>query len=197
MRRVKHTSGLSFYEESSKVNLEIVRRVAIWTAITTGAILLGILFTVYLGFRCRMSGDAMLPEIADGQQVLVSKLAYTMSTPTAGDVVAYYPGGNEDTYPVVSRVVAVSGQKVQIVEGRLLVNGIPYSDDPIYSDIAYAGIAEQTVTLDKDEYFLLGDNTAHSEDSRSAGIGAIAESYIIGKVWFALPYGGGSMGTVN
>lgn len=197
MRRVRHTSGLSFYEETSSANLDIIRRIVTWVLITAGAIGLGVAFTLYLGFRCAVSGDAMTPILADGQQVLVNKVSYRVTSPKAGDVIAYYPGGNEDTYPMVSRIVAVGKQTVQILDGRLLVNGTPYSDDPIYSDITYAGIAEQIVTLDEDEVFLLGDNTAASEDSRSAGIGAVRESDIIGQVWFALPGGGGSMGTVD
>lgn len=197
MRRVRHTSGLSFYEETSQVNLDIIWRIVTWVLITAAAVGLGVAFTLFLGFRCTVSGNAMSGVLEDGQQVLVSKVSFNLASPRAGDVIAYYPGGNEDTSPEVSRIVAIPKQTVQILDGRLLVNGIPYSDDPIYSGIAYAGIAEQVVTLGEDEYFVLGDNPAESEDSRSAGIGAIRETDIIGKVWFALPGGGGTIGTIQ
>lgn len=197
MRRVRHTAGLSFYEETSQVNLDIIRNIVVWVVITAVAVFLGVVFTLYFGMRVTVSGNGMSPTLADRQQVLVSKLAYGMAAPHAGDVIAYYPGGNEDTAPVVSRIVATSGQTVQILEGRLLVDGIPYSNDPVYSEISYTGIAEQIVRLGEDECFLLGDNPAESEDSRSAGIGAVRESDIIGRVWFALPGGGGPIGTVD
>lgn len=194
MRRVSHTSGLSFYEESSQNNLDMIRRILVWIAITASAVFLGVLFTLFLGFRVTMSTGAMSPGIEENQQVLINRLTYRMMSPAAGDVVAYYPGGNQDTYPSISRVIATAGQTVQVADGRLLVNGIPYSNDPIYSDITYAGIAEQIVTLGEDECFVLGDNTAASEDSRSPGIGAIKENAIIGRVWLRLPHIGSKTG---
>ena len=60
-----------------------------------------------------------------------------------------------------------------------------------------AGNASNAIKLGDDEYFVLGDNRNSSEDSRSANIGAVKLSAIIGKVWYS--YGGdeGSSGFVK
>ena len=50
--------------------------------------------------------------------------------------------------------------------------------------MAEAGIAENPLLLGADEYFVLGDNRNSSEDSRSANIGPVRSSDILGRVWF-------------
>ena len=50
------------------------------------------------------------------------------------------------------------------------------------------GIAANGITLGNKEYFVLGDRRNTSEDSRSAGVGAVQADAIIGKAWFV--YGG-------
>ena len=50
--------------------------------------------------------------------------------------------------------------------------------------IASAGIAENEIKLGKDEYFVLGDNCNNSEDSRSANVGPVLRSTIVGEAWF-------------
>ena len=56
-------------------------------------------------------------------------------------------------------------------------------DFPLISD---PGVAEEPVRLGTDEYFVLGDNTNESEDSRFADIGNVSKEFIIGKAWYVL-----------
>ena len=46
-----------------------------------------------------------------------------------------------------------------------------------------AGIAEEPITLDEDEYFVLGDNRNHSSDSRDPSVGVLTREDLIGKAW--------------
>ena len=52
--------------------------------------------------------------------------------------------------------------------------------------MSLAGLAENPVVLDEDEYFLLGDNRDSSEDSRFVKIGNVKRKQIRGKVWLRL-----------
>ena len=101
----------------------------------------------------------------------------------AGDVIVFLPNGNENAHYYVKRVVAVPGQTVLIEDGVLYVDGEAYGDESM-DLIASPGIAENEVVLGADEYFVLGDNCNNSEDSRSANIGPVHKSTIIGKAWF-------------
>ena len=75
----------------------------------------------------------------------------------------------------------IPGEKVQIKNGRIYVNGKKtkaYSSQKILS----AGLASEEITLKSEQYFVVGDNYNNSEDSRSASVGNIKRSNIVGKV---------------
>lgn len=139
----------------------------------------------------------MEPGLISGQNVLVNRLSYRISSPKRGDVIAFYPGGNTDAHPYFKRVVAVPGDVVQILDGELMVNGVPDPDSDEYDKMEDAGIVEDPLTLGAGEYFVLGDNRNNSEDSRSAGIGAVKEATIIGRAWLSLPQGDQGLGIIR
>ena len=63
--------------------------------------------------------------------------------------------------------------------------------------IASAGIAETEIKLGKDEYFVLGDNCNNSEDSRSANVGPVLRSTIVGEAWFHFGNGTDGWGLIH
>ena len=88
---------------------------------------------------------------------------------------------------MIRRIVAIPGETVQVRDGIFLINGTPRPGDEEFLYITDEGTIASPLLLDENEYFVLGDNTNSSEDSRSASIGTVLPSYMIGKVWLALP----------
>lgn len=126
-------------------------------------------------------GSSMSPAVGEGRYVLVSTWSYWNSDPQVGDVVAFaYPGN--PALADLKRVVAVPGSTIEIR------NGLVYVDDELISQ-PYAnsspGDADQSLSkrrVPAHSYFVMGDNSERSEDSRDYGV--IARSTIIGKqVW--------------
>ena len=68
----------------------------------------------------------------------------------------------------------------------IYIDGQVYQEDEDLPQITNPGLAEDGVSLDNDEYFVLGDNRNNSEDSRFAEVQNINEKYIKGKVWFCI-----------
>ena len=66
---------------------------------------------------------SMEPTLENGQQIFIDRFLYVLSSPKAGDVVAFLPNGNENSHYYVKRVVAGPGDKVRIADGTLYVNG--------------------------------------------------------------------------
>ena len=125
----------------------------------------------------------MEPALSNGQEILINRIVYNFTPPHKGDVVVFKPNGNENAHYYVKRVIGVPGDTIQIKEGVLYLNGEAMED--WFSDrIEDAGVAREEILLAENEYFLMGDNCNNSEDSRSANIGNVNESSIVGKAWF-------------
>ena len=115
----------------------------------------------------------MQPTIADGE-VLVSIKVGEISR---GDIVTV---DMEDSSNLVKRVVAVPGDTLEIKDGDLFING--KVDTSFVSEKGYKYSKNLSVKLNKDEYFVMGDNRDNSLDSRIYG--AFDRKEISGRVIF-------------
>ena len=194
MRR--RNKGLSFYEKKKRINTHILREIFGMMFGTFAAVFLAVVLVYSAGVKTNIIGVSMEPSLYNGQKILINRFIYKLMAPKKDDVIVFLPGGNQNAYYYVKRVVAVPGQKVQIIDGMLYVDGIP-EENEIYDKMEDAGIAENEIVLGADEYFVLGDNRNSSEDSRSGNIGPVGRETIYGKAWFHLSGGGDGMGFVE
>ena len=195
MKRKKR-KGLTFYQKKKKINVSVAKEVGSWIFTVVMAVFLAFMVTYAVGLRTNVVGVSMEPGLTNGQGILVNRLAYLFLSPKQGDVIVFYPNGNRNAHYYVKRVVAVPGQTIQIQNGVLYVNGKPYKEDD-YDLISSPGIAESELHLGSGEYFVIGDNCNSSEDSRSANIGPVSKSMIIGQAWFHLGNGRTGWGLVE
>ncbi|WP_130837934.1 signal peptidase I [Lachnoclostridium sp. Marseille-P6806] len=195
MRR--KNQGLSFYERKRRLNSGIFREILLWIVYTAVAVLLGVVFVICFGFRILVIGQSMEPQLVNEQNVLIDRVMHRLTGIHRGDVIAFYPGGNTGAHPYVKRVVGEPGDVIQIIDGELMVGGVPDVSSGKYDKMEDAGIAAEAIHLQDGEYFVLGDNRNNSEDSRSAGIGAVTESSILGRAWLSLPEGDSGMGRIR
>ena len=75
------------------------------------------------------------------------------------------------------------------MENRIYIDGEKLEEGYVTTDIDDVGIVKEKVKLAGDEYFVLGDNRASSEDSRNADVGNVKREYIYGKAWFVISFG--------
>lgn len=187
--------GLSFYKRKKKISSAQVREVFSWLFGIMTAIFIAVVLNVFLGMTTSVVGVSMEPTLYNGQQIFINSFLYLISSPKAGDVIVFLPNGNENAHYYVKRVMAVPGDRVLISDGILYVNG---EESPwVTEKLIEEGIAANEFTLENGEYFCIGDNPGNSEDSRSANLGPVKETDIIGKVWFRAPYQEESMGFVK
>lgn len=160
----------------------MIREVFSWIFGILAAVFVAAVLDFFFGMTTNVVGVSMEPTLYNGQQIFIDRFFYVLSSPKRGDVVVFLPNGNENSHYYVKRVVAVPGDRLVIRDGTLFVNGIEsewasgYISDP--------GIAENELTLENGEFFCVGDNPGNSEDSRSANIGPVKDTDIIGKAWF-------------
>ena len=151
----------------------------------------------------RVEGSSMEQTLQSGQYLLVNKLVYyrlnveklarvlpfldaeqgavkyLFHPPHRGEVIVFrYP--QDPSRDFVKRVIAVPGDAVEIREGTVYVNGQRVQEP--YVDSA-APTSMRRIVMGPDEYFVMGDNRPHSNDSRA--FGPVSMEYIIGRAWLA------------
>ena len=181
--RVPFKRGLNFKRRRRKVEITTGKSIALWVVQIVIVIAIAFVCVYCLGLKATVIGNSMTDTLKDGDKILVNRFVYALKEPKAGDVIVFYPNGNERSHYYVKRVIAVPGDTVEISDGVVYVNGYAYDEEDT-EVIEYPGLAQDLITVAEDEYFVLGDNRNDSEDSRYANIGNIPKEHIVGKAWF-------------
>ncbi len=142
----------------------------------------------------KIPSGSMRMTLLEGDRIIVNKLRYGpkvpftqwripgFSHPHRGDVVVFiYP---EDPHrDFIKRLIAVGGETVEIREGKIYIDGKVVDDPPIrniyyYNQSTY-GAANKKIKVPEGSYFVLGDNSGSSRDSRFWGF--VPEPNVIGR----------------
>lgn len=151
-------------------------------------IVIGLAYVVtkYGLMQTSMTGESMKETLNNGEEVLINKFAYKISSPERFDVVAYCQNSSEHSYLNIKRIVGLPGEKILIEDGKVYINGEELKEKVNVEPMNTGGIAGEEMFLEKNEYFLLGDNRNNSQDSRFSNVGTVVQDDIIGKVWFRM-----------
>lgn len=188
---------MTFYQKKKRLDPRMFKDILELLVGGAVAVFLAFVIVFSVGMRTSVIGDAMEPALYNGQEILMNRVLYRVSMPRRGDVIVFLPNGNQNSHFYVKRVVGLPGEKLQIRDGSVYIDGLPLAEDERFDKIADPGIAENEMTLSADEFFVLGDNRNSSEDSRSGNIGAVKKEHIIGKAWFRMATEQEAMGMIE
>lgn len=168
--------------ERIRNNNSVLKEIIILLIGTGIAILLAFMITTFMLQKTTMWDESMEPAISQDTKVIANKAAYLIGKPKRNDVVVFKKNGDEHNYYNIKRIIALPGETIQIINGIVYINGDPL-DEKIKADpIVTEGLADEQITLEKGEYFVLGDNRNKSEDSRYSSVGIVSKKEILGKV---------------
>ena len=114
----------------------------------------------------------MKPTINKNDRIIADYSFYKNETPKRGDIVVFrYPKDPKKIW--IKRLIAFGGENIEIKDGTILINGEILNQSNIsiikYSNAGDFGSKGVAALVPEDNYFLLGDNSEQSLDSRYFG----------------------------
>lgn len=173
-------------EAKEKLEDQKVRKVLLWIFEIVVTLVFAAVVAIMMFQSVTMQESSMEPTLSVGDRFFMNRVIYMVSSPERGDIIVFKTNASDDAALHIRRVIGLPGDTVQIVDGRVLINGETYKEGKDFPAISNAGMAAKPVTLENGEYFVLGDNRNNSEDSRYGDIGKVKKRYIVGKLWFTI-----------
>ena len=167
-----------------------------WIESIAIAVILALIIRTFCIQAFKIPTGSMKPTLLEGDHILVNKFIYGakipftkslrlpgLRKPKRGDVVFFiYPKDPKKDF--IKRLVAFAGETVEIKNGELYIDGKRLNDS-IFRNIFYynRALAQEgkVILVPEKSYFVLGDNSYSSQDSRYWGF--VPQEYVLGEAF--------------
>lgn len=157
------------------------------------AALIAVVIRTFILGPYKIPTGSMIPTLMVGDRIFVDKVTYRFREPHRGEIIVFkYPEDPKKDF--VKRLVGMGGDVVEIMDGQVLINGKKFTSVANVTDRYYYnrndweyGKIGQKIEVPKDSLFVLGDNSAHSSDSRNWGF--VPRKNLVGRaflIWWPL-----------
>lgn len=151
------------------------------------AAVLAVFIRTFLLGPYKIPTGSMVPTFLVGDRIFVDKVSYRLHPPKRGDIVVFkYPLDRKKDF--VKRLAVLPGEQFEIQRGKLLVDGRPVEEPEFATHYYYNredwefGKSGKVYHVPDGNYFVLGDNSAQSSDSRNWGF--VPKKNMIGRAFF-------------
>lgn len=160
------------------------------------AALLAMFIRTFIIQPFKIPSNSMYPSLKPGDRIFVNKFLYgakvpftnirlpEVREPKTGDIVVFLSPVEKKKY-LVKRFIASGGESVKIAEGKVFVDGKEVTDPPIekffYHNRERFGPAGRVIHVPEGHFYVLGDNSANSMDSRYWGF--VPDKNLVGKAF--------------
>ena len=167
-----------------------------WVESILIALVLALIIRAFIVQAFKIPSGSMIPTFEVGDRIFVNKYIYgakvpftnfrlpAVRQPRRGDIIVFVsPEDRKKDF--VKRLIATPGETVEIKDGKIYINGKVVNEPASIKKVYYRnegdyGKEGQVITVPKDSYFALGDNSASSRDSRYWGF--VPKNNLLGKV---------------
>ncbi|MDX2253880.1 MAG: signal peptidase I [Pseudanabaenaceae cyanobacterium bins.39] len=126
---------------------------------------------------------SMEPTLQVGDRILVDKISGKWQEPKYGDILIFYPPASpaieDNRKAYIKRLIGKEGDHITVQGGKVWRNGIPLVEPYIAEPPTYN---MRTVIIPEGNYWMMGDNRNHSNDSHVWGF--LPKQNVIGKATF-------------
>ena len=155
-----------------------------WIQIIVAAVIIALFLNNFIIANSRVPTGSMENTIMSKSRVIGSRLSYLTSDPERGDVVIFhFPDDPTGKTYYVKRIIGLPGETVDIVDGKVYIDGSdtpldePYLAEPMEGSWGPYEVPEGS-------YFMMGDNRNNSLDARYWENQYVKKDKIIAKVLF-------------
>ncbi len=169
-----------------------------WTESIIIAIILALVIRTFVVQAFKIPSGSMIPTFEVGDRIFVNKFIYgakipftkfrlpSVRQPIRGDIIVF-KSPEDPKKDFVKRLVALGGEAVEIKHGNIYINSKVITEPASVRGISYYNISEYgkegtPVKVPESAYYVLGDNSANSRDSRYWGF--VPKDNVIGKATF-------------
>lgn len=151
-------------------------RLIVLAAFLILAVVVLMLFLLNTSFRLVSTiGSSMEPTLTHGEILVIRKNKQAKN----GDMIAFHSEHYDQI--LIKRVIGSAGDNITVKDGKVYRNDVMLIETYLEPGCVTSGAAMDR-SVPANEYYVLGDNRPLSQDSRSAGVGLVQESDVIGVV---------------
>ena len=189
----------------------VIKEVLEWTYCIVIAVALALLIRYFIGTPTVVKQSSMYPTLKQNQRLVLNRLYRTFhDTPERGDIITFeapsqsvatgvkavYDNEPQNVFEkfcyyvlevnkmsYIKRVVALPGEHVQIMDGKVYINGEELKEDYLQENVVTEAKSTYLTdfTVPEGYVFAIGDNREYSGDCRA--FGCIPFEKIESKVW--------------
>ncbi len=174
------TAGHAGKPKEQWTKKRIIKEVLSYVFYIALAVCIALLWRTFVLMKVEVVSGSMEKTLKKDDRLMVSKLPYMFGKINRGDIVVFHFPDDESQI-FVKRVIGLPGETVDIVGGRVYIDGTPLAESYVSSlDTKDYG----PYLVPSGCYFVLGDNRANSHDARKWTNTYVMDSQIIGKALF-------------
>lgn len=150
-----------------------------WIILIDIAIILAVILNSFIIVNAVIPSQSMEPTIMTGNRIFGNRLSYINKEPQRGEIVIFkFP--DDESQLFIKRVIGEPGDTVEIVDGKVYLNGSDKPLDEPYVVTTPIGSYGPYI-VPEDHYFVMGDNRNNSADSRFWVNTYVHKDKILGK----------------
>ncbi len=198
-------------EGTEKEVFNLKKEVFEWIYTIVVALVIAFVIKGFLFDVVKVDGNSMFPTLYNNDRIIITKLGYTPkqkdivildsnykkresyyeeledSGKEFNAVTKFFdyqfnlPQNLKKKY-YVKRIIALPGQTVDIIEGKVYVDGEMLDEEYYQGETPITDpTVEYPITVEEDHVFVMGDNRPHSSDSRVSSLGQVPYDAVLGK----------------
>jgi signal peptidase I len=157
-----------------------------WVKAIIIAIILTTILKTFVIQAFKIPSGSMIPTLLPGDRIFVNKFVLDFRDPKRWEVIVFkYPDDKKKDF--IKRVIAVGGEEVEIRSGQIFIDSKLVKTPEVLDGIYYYnqepyGGTNQPFTIPENSFYVLGDNSMSSRDSRYWGF--VPKKDLVGSAIF-------------